>query len=212
MPPRLVRRLPIGECVRRYEAGASLAQIAAAAGVTRQSMWDSLRRVVGLQMRPRERYGAENHFFRGGGRKVEADGRVRVYVRGRWYSEHRVVLAQVLGRPLRPDEDVRWKNGVKGDNRPENLEVLPHGEHSRQVHSGRRRRPESITRRMATMAARYGAGIPAGWWRELRWLARQPVVVRRAYLARADRHGVEIPAAYRARFDALAARATREAS
>lgn len=43
---------------------------------------------------------------------------------------HRVLMEEVLGRPLMPDEDVHHINGVRTDNRIENLIVLSHREHA----------------------------------------------------------------------------------
>lgn len=47
--------------------------------------------------------------------------------------EHRWVMEQKLGRQLDPWEHVHHRNGVKDDNRPENLEIVTNKTHRGQV-------------------------------------------------------------------------------
>ncbi len=71
-----------------------------------------------------------NHPMWKGGRYVNADGYVKIYAKdhanasGNGYvSEHTLIMSQQLGRPLLKSEAVHHKNGVKADNRIENLEL-----------------------------------------------------------------------------------------
>lgn len=48
---------------------------------------------------------------------------------GRRMLEHRWVMEQVLGRPLRREEQVHHRNHDRLDNRPENLELVTSAEH-----------------------------------------------------------------------------------
>jgi hypothetical protein len=74
------------------------------------------------------RYYKTGEFGPTGRIKQKRDGRTpQGYVR-RWYDgvskfEHRHVVEQELGRPLRSYENVHHLNGVRDDNRLENLEV-----------------------------------------------------------------------------------------
>ena len=91
-------------------------------------------RTVGLR--------GSGHYHWRGGRIERASGYVWIHLpnhpnamRRGYVLEHILVAAQILSRPILPGEHVHHRNGIKNDNRPENLQILTAIEHQR-LHAG----------------------------------------------------------------------------
>jgi len=71
------------------------------------------------------KYGDPNFVMNGERGKGSINSRgYRVFWRdGKVIKEHTIVMEKMLGRKLLPNENVHHINGVKDDNRPENLEL-----------------------------------------------------------------------------------------
>lgn len=77
-------------------------------------------------------------------------------VRNGWVPEHRHVVERYLGRYLERTENVHHINGIKYDNRLENLEVLGHSEHSRLTQAERKQQQAADAAELAEYRRRFG--------------------------------------------------------
>jgi hypothetical protein len=117
-PDRPLRRAAIGAC-----AVNECAEPLYAKGLCRihYRRW---RRTGDVQAEVPIRARSENGFVKHGYRYVRVPPALRHLTEGATnFAEHRLVVAQMLGRPLTADESVHHRNGDRLDNRPENLEL-----------------------------------------------------------------------------------------
>lgn len=131
------------QAVDLYRSGRSIARVATQMKSGQRQVTTYLKE-RGVQLRSRGQSGEKNQFWTGG-RVHDKYGYVLVYAPNHPYrrknnkvAEHRLVVEKELGRFLKPREVVDHINGVKDDNRPENLRVFPsNAEHLRATLKGR---------------------------------------------------------------------------
>jgi len=113
-----------------YRSGLGVPTIAKQVGVTNRAIYLRLRSagvVIRKDAYP-SRKGASNPSWRGG--RHLSRGYVMVNVGTKNYQfEHRIVMEHMLGRPLKAHEIVHHMNGIRSDNRPENLTLTTRKDH-----------------------------------------------------------------------------------
>jgi len=121
----------------------------------------------------------KDHIQWKGGRTKTRTGYIQVWIspddffypmatKHSYVLEHRLVVAKALGRCLQPWEKVHHKNGIKDDNRIENLELTTNGSHSLEhskgyrdgyqkgFYDGRSAKIRQLEKRIKELEASYG--------------------------------------------------------
>ena len=142
-------QLPYDDVKTMYDDGYTQKEIAELLGVSQKVVWRFMQN-HGIKARvacKRNQQGENNSSWKGG-RRINEQGYVEVYMPSYpkakpngYVREHILVAEQMLGRPLvffgmrdSRTEVVHHINGIKTDNRPENLLVLCVNEHHK-LHS-----------------------------------------------------------------------------
>jgi len=68
----------------------------------------------------RGNHNSRKHFEK---RYIQNDGYAYIWVDGKYVSEHRYVMEQMLARLLKKGENVHHKDGNRANNNPDNLEL-----------------------------------------------------------------------------------------
>lgn len=127
--------------IKLYQEGYSLPEISENVGMTDQAVWERLKK-VGIKLRSHSeatklsykrgrmtvQTGKQHHSWKGGRNKTK-NGYIEITVDKKRYPEHRFIWEQANGK-IPKGYIVHHLNGIKDDNRLENLMILPRKHHS----------------------------------------------------------------------------------
>lgn len=102
-------------------------------GINKGRKWSEETRAKMSASHTGKRVGDNNPAWRGARVLDKQSGYIRIRINGRYFKEHRYVMEQHLGRPLTQQEYIHHKNGVKDDNRIENLEIVTVNSHKSHI-------------------------------------------------------------------------------
>ena len=146
-------KLPLDMVIELYESGLTQAEVGKVLGCSQKTVCKFMKR-HGIKARSSacnlpKKYGSNNPAWKGG--KNIHHGYVRIRTpkdclssgdSNGYIREHDYIMEKHIGRPLRKDEVVHHINGVKDDNRIENLMLLTNSEHMK-IHSEIRKRGDA---------------------------------------------------------------------
>lgn len=125
--PRALSEQDALEAYELYRQGVFQKDIAKKFGCGINTLIRSLKKTGGLVYKHKRNSGCENPAWKGG-KITDPDGYILIRSpehpmakKDGYLLEHRLVMSGLLGRNLTKDEVVHHRNGIRSDNRPENL-------------------------------------------------------------------------------------------
>ncbi len=127
--------IPLTPIVKLYQSGLSVGEVSRRVGVSKTAVRWRLKK-AGVRIRQNVKVslvGSANHQWRGG--RTMSRGYVLISVgHGVQIPEHRIVMERQIGRPLTSAEIVHHLNGIRHDNRIDNLALTTLKDHEHQTY------------------------------------------------------------------------------
>ena len=129
--------------------------------LTGKTMPDAVKEKMSVSAKERQQ--GESHTCWKGGRIKSSRGYILIWKKEHpgaglkgYVSEHRLIMEDIIGRYLTPEEEVHHKNFIRSDNNPDNLQLFAnHSEHMK-AHKG-------MLRKHQQESCKFEPGKNPGW-------------------------------------------------